>query len=123
VISLLEENDSMGVPSTPTQKRRKKVIFQSPLNKPGFSRGKITDKKRNLDSSKKDKSRPNSSVKKKYKKDEHALVMAWRSRTSSPCPSSNSVKSSYSIASNLSFKEKKQLLNSGAVKHPSIFKM
>lgn len=62
--------------------------------------------------------------KKKYKKDEHALVMAWRSRTSSPCPSSNSVQSNqFSIASNLSFKEKKQILNSGAVKHPCIFAM
>lgn len=52
------------------------------------------------------------------------MVMAWRSRTTSPCPSSNSVKSSqFSIGSNLSFKEKKQILNSGAVKHPSIFTM
>lgn len=100
VISLLEDNDSIfDGPKTPEQFLRSKALYKSPND---FSNTK-TSVFKTPDNPEKD-----TSPKKLYKKDEHAMVMAWRSRTSSPCPSSNSVKSSqFSIGSNLSFKEKK----------------
>jgi hypothetical protein len=121
VISLLEDCDS--IVKTPKNKRSKSrypVVYKSPNVKPPHKlSSKLSHVSKNASKVSKD-----SKGKKKFKKDEHALVMAWRSRTSSPCPSSNSVKSSqFSISSNLSFKEKKQLLKKGAVKHPSIFTM
>lgn len=125
VISLLEDNDSIITPTTPIAIKKKRPIYKSPnIKPPSKISTKITQiSKKSKESSHKS-SRSSRNGKKKYRKDEHALVRAWRSRTTSPCPSSNSVKSSqFSIGSNLSFKEKKKILNSGAVKHPSIFTM
>ena len=115
VISLLEDNDSIfDGPKTPDQIQRSKAHYKSPNDFP--SKPSVFKTPENLEKQ--------TSPNKIFKKDEHAIVMAWRSRTSSPCPSSNSVKSSqFSIGSNLSFKEKKQILVQGAVKHPSVFAM
>jgi hypothetical protein len=111
VISLIEDNDSITKPIKPQYKKR--PIYKSPLVKPPSKMStKISQISNNRSKRSRESSKMSRNGKKKYKKDEHALVMAWRSRTSSPCPSSNSVKSSqFSIASNLSFKEKKQILN------------
>ena len=114
MISLLDENEDSIAPKF----KGPLPIYKSPLAKPP---GKVSNFSKISTQSRQNSQNPQ---KKKYKKDEHALMMAWRSRTSSPCPSSNSIKSgNYSISSNLSFKEKKKLLNAGAVKHPSIFTM
>jgi hypothetical protein len=108
VISLLEDCDS--IIKTPIKMKRSQsrpVVYKSPNAQPKLSRGTKLSQISQI-SKKASKVSKDSKGKKKYKKDEHALVMAWRSRTSSPCPSSNSVKSSqFSIGSNLSFKEKK----------------
>lgn len=86
VISLLEDNDSIfDGPKTPDQLPRSKAHYKSP-NDFSNAKGSVFKTPENVDK--------HASPNKVYKKDEHAMVMAWRSRTSSPCPSSNSVKSS-----------------------------
>lgn len=109
VISLLDDNESITKPVTPKYKKSK-PMYKSPIHQPPSKMStKMSQISKNRSKISKESSQNRSRVgKKKYKKDEHALVMAWRSRTSSPCPSSNSVKSSqFSLNSNLSFKEKK----------------
>lgn len=121
VISLLEDSDSIIKYKTPKYKKSRPVVYKSPNFKPP---SKMSTEISHISKVSKGKESKTSNSKKKYKKDEHALVMAWRSRTSSPCPSSNSVKSSqFSMGSNLSFKDKKNILKKGSVKHPSIFTM
>ncbi len=130
VISLLDENESIVKFQTPLQKKKTMAVYKSPNAQPPsqFSAkvSEVSAANHTPVSTAPQINEEESDSKntKKFKKDEHALVMVWRSRTSSPCPSSNSVKSSqFSIGSNLSFKEKKQILQAGAVKHPSIFTM